>query len=219
MKKLVLLVLPLFLTLFAHAQSGNPNTMTVLVDGKEYATEPRRIMIGAYSYITGNAINPDKSLRVWLGTYDGQEISEPGKYLIVGDEGYKKDDEVDKAWMTGQYKGIAFVRYIEETKTPRMEFHMGESVFTGQSIDVRKGDDGYLELTFDADLAGTWWKENTSATVFGGVGRLTDKMTDKAVTGATGYDQDIDPEGRGYKKQKTTDQVKLTQCKIRLKLD
>lgn len=219
MKSFFLFVLQLLIAAHLQGQSGNPNTMSVMVEGKAYTTEPRRITIGAYSYITGNAINPDKSLRIWLGTYDGREIAEPGRYLIVGDDGYKKDDGVEKAWMTGEYKGIAFVRYIEETKSPRMEYHMGESMFSGQAIEVTKSDDGYFHMAFDADLAGSWWKESTSATVFGGIGRLTDKMADKAVTGATGYDQDIDPEGRGYKKQKTTDSVKLTECRIRLKLN
>jgi len=219
MKKLFYLLAFLPLTAISYAQSGNPNTMSVLVDGELYETEPRRIRIGRYGYITGNVISPDKSLRIWMGTYDGEEITESGQYLIVGDENYKKDDAAIAAWSTGAYKGIAFVKYVEETKTPRMEYHVGESVFTGQAITAVMGDDGYLELTFDADLDGSYWKEKVAATAFGGVGRLTDKMKDKAVTGATGYDQDIDPEGRGYRRQKETDQIKLTEARIRLKME
>jgi len=212
---LLMLLLGSFSSLLG--QPANPNTMTVQVDGKEFTTEPRRITIGAYQYITGNAVNPDKSLRVWLGNYDGKDFTEPGRYLLVGDENYRKDNEVGKAWATGQYKGFAIVRYVEETKSPRMEYHMGDSRFDGKAVDVVLADDGYLELTFDADLQGTWWKESSSATVLGGWGRITDKMTNKAVTSASGYDQDIDPEGNGYKKQKTTDIIRLSGCKVRLK--
>ena len=32
------------------SQEGNPNTMSVMVNGKEYKTEPHRIKIGAYGY-------------------------------------------------------------------------------------------------------------------------------------------------------------------------
>jgi hypothetical protein len=44
-------------------------------------------------------------------------------------------------------------------------------------------------------------------------------MEDKAVTSATGYDQDIDPEGNGYKKQKVMDVIKLTEGKVRLRME
>ncbi len=219
MKKFIVHIFLALLALPMFGQTGNPNTMTVKVDGEEYQTEPRRIKIGHYGYITGNAIGPDKSLRVWLGTWDGNEIAETGTYLIVGEDNSRKNDKVSLEWQTGKYKGIAFIRYVEETKSPRMEYHMGESVFNGETIEAVMGDDGYLELTFNATLEGSWWKEKTSATVFGGVGRLTDKMQDKAVTSATGYDQNIDPEGWGYKKQKETDKIVLTDAKVRLKFE
>lgn len=61
-------------------------------------------------------------------------------------------------------------------------------------------------------------ERKTTATVFGGLDRLADKMKDKAVTGATGLDQDIDPEGRGYKKQKTADRIVLKDGLIKLKM-
>jgi hypothetical protein len=43
-------------------------------------------------------------------------------------------------------------------------------------------------------------------------------MEDKAVTSASGYDQNIDPEGNGYKKQKTLDKIMLTEGVLKLKL-
>ena len=78
MKNLFVLLLLALSTISLFSQDGNPNTMSVMVNGKEYKTEPRRIKIGAYGYITGNAINPDVSLRIWLGSFDGKDLNEPG---------------------------------------------------------------------------------------------------------------------------------------------
>ena len=202
-----------------YSQEGNPNTMSVMINGKEYKTEPHRVKFGAYGYITGNAISPDKSLRIWLGSFDGQDLNVPGSYLILGeDENYKKNDEINNAYLTGKYKGIAYVKYVEETKSPRMEYHVGESKYNGETIEVAIGADGYQNVTFNVTLEGSVWKEKSSATAFGGLGRLTDKLQDKAVTGATGYEQNIDPEGAGYKKQPTLDVIKLTDGKVRIKI-
>ena len=199
------------------AQDATPNTMSVMVDSVEYKTEPRHIRIGAYGYITGNAISPDKSLRIWLGTYDGSEVKESGTYLIVDAYHPDTDENIKMAYATGQYKGIAAIKYVEETKTPRMEYHVGMSDNRGESIEVKLGDDGFTEFTFNCTLNGTYWKEKTMTTAFGGVGRLVDKMENKAVTGATGFEQDIDPEGNGYKKQKVTDTIVLTNGKVMMK--
>jgi hypothetical protein len=219
MKNLIVLSVLLAFSIPVTAQLANENTMTVLVDDVEYKTEPRRISIGNYGYITGNQIGPDKSLRIWMGRWDGAESLEPGTYLII--DAWNKDTEkhVEKTYEIGKYTGIATIRYVEETKSPRMEYHMGESQNNAETMEVVMGDDGYLELTFDCTMTGTWWKEKAAATVLGGVGRLVDKMEDKAVTSATGYDQDIDPEGWGYKKQKQTDVITLKEAKVRLKLD
>lgn len=204
-------------TLFA--QQGNPNTLTVSVDDKPYETEPRRIRIGHVAYVTGNKVGPDQSLRIWLGAVDGREITESGTYLIIGENETGKKDPAMQEFNTGKYKGIAYIKWVEETKSPRMEYHVGESKFTGETLEAIFGDDGYLELSFNATLEGSWWKEKATATVFGGLDRMTDKMKDKAVTSATGYDQDIDPEGRGYKKQPKTDTIVLRDGVIRLKME
>jgi hypothetical protein len=202
------------------AQLENDNTMTVMVNDVEYKTEPRRIKIGNYGYVTGNTIGPDKSLRIWMGSWDGREITEPGTYLIVDawhDNNTNK--HLEKTYDLNKYKGIATIKYVEETKSPRMEYHVGLSQNSTETMDVVMGDDGYLELTFNATLAGSWWKEKVTATAFGGLGRIVDKMEDKAVTSATGYDQDMDPEGWGYKKQKETDMITLKEGKVRLKME
>jgi hypothetical protein len=98
-----------------------------------------------------------------------------------------------------------------------MEYHVGMSENRGEFIDVKLGDDGYTEFTFNCTLNGTTWHERATTTAFGGVGRLVDKMENKAVTSATGYEQDIDPEGNGYKKLKETDTIVLTDGKVRMK--
>ena len=216
MKYFFLLLLVQLGTTWTNAQDI-ASTMSVMIDGKEYKTEPRRIRIGTYGYITGNAISPDKSLRIWLGTYDGSEIKESGTYLIVDAYNPDTDENIKTAYSTGKYKGIAAIKYVEETKSPRMEYHVGMSENRGETIEVVMGADGFTEFTFNCSLNGTHWKEKTMTTAFGGVGRIVDKMENKAVTGATGYEQDIDPEGNGYKKQKETDMIVLTDGKVRIK--
>jgi len=43
-------------------------------------------------------------------------------------------------------------------------------------------------------------------------------LEDKAITKASGYDSDIDPEGNGYKKQDKKDEIAISNGKIRLKI-
>lgn len=218
MKFLIILSALLIYGTSLPGQDDGTSTMSVLVDGKEYKTEPRRIRIGEYGYITGNAIGPDKCLRIWMAGYTGQEIKDPGTYLII--DAYKPmvEKDVEEMILSGKYKGVATIKYVEETKSPRMEYHVGMSENKGETMEVTLADDGYTEFTFSCDLEGTYWKERTMTTAFGGVDRLVDKMQNKAVTSATGFEQDIDPEGNGYKKQKVTDRIILTEGKVRMKL-
>ncbi|MDX1477498.1 MAG: hypothetical protein R3301_07300 [Saprospiraceae bacterium] len=204
-----------------QAQIENDNTMSVMVDTAEFETEPRRIRVGKAVYITGNTIGPDKSLRIWMGTTDGREVLETGTYLIVDASGSKAANKhLKKTYDPTKYKGIALIKYVEETKSPRMEYHLGLSQNGTETLQAVMGDDGYLELTFDeVVLAGSWWKERASATILGGVGRLTNKLEDKAMTKATGYDQDIDPEGWGYRQMKETDTIVLKDGVVRLKIE
>jgi len=217
LKTTLLLALCLSITVVSFGQMANDNTLSVQIDGTEFATQPRRIRIGNAFWITANAIKPDKSLRMWLGTFDRSDILEPGTYLVV-DFDKSNSKEIRKKYDAGSYKGIAMIKYVEETRTPRMEYHVGKSQDNDETIDVKMGPDGFLEATFSGKLAGSYWKERGSATVFGGMGRLMNKMEDKVVTKATGYDSDIDPEGNGYKRQPKTDEIVLTNGKARLKV-
>jgi hypothetical protein len=217
MRTLFLLAVLFFFTFTGFAQLANDNTLTVMIDGKEYKAQPRQIKIGNYAYFTGNGTKPDKMLRIWLGDFYGRPVTESGTYLIVNADRPDTRENIKKAQDLGKYKGIAAIRYVEETKTPRMEYHMGESQNSNESLEVKNGADGFMEITFNASLTGTYWKEKASATVFGGLGRLKDKLESKVVTSATGYDSNIDPEGNGYKKQEKTDTIVLTTGKMRLK--
>jgi len=218
MKYILLFTILLAASTWTTGQTDAPSTLSVLVNDKEYKTEPRRIRIGSYGYITGNAIGPDKCLRIWLAAYDGTDIKESGTYLIVDAYHPDTEDNIQKAYATGNYKGLATIKYVEETKSPRMEYHVGMSENKGESVEVKMGEDGWTEFTFNCALNGTYWKEKTLTTAFGGVGRIVDKMENKAVTGATGFEQDIDPEGNGYKKQKETDTIVLKDGKVRMKM-
>lgn len=202
-----------------QAQIANDNTLSVQINGKDYKTQPRRIRIGNYWWVTANAVKPDKSLRIWLGSYDGKDIIEPGSYLIVDADNPDTKANRKLASDLTKYKGIAAVKYVEETREPRMEYHVGKSENNDETIEVKKGADGFLEATFSGTLVGSYWKEKASATVFGGMGRLMSKVEDKVVTKTTGYDSDIDPEGNGYKKQSTTDKIVLSNGVFRLKMN
>lgn len=219
MKKLHFLVIGLLFSLCASGQLANDNTLTVIIDGKEFKTQPRQVKIGNYAYLTGNGTSPDKMLRIWLGDFYGRPAVEAGIYLIVNADRPDTKENIKKAQDLGKYKGIAAVRYVEETRSPRMEYHVGDSQNNAdESLEVKVGADGFMEVRFSTcTLEGTYWKEKAGATVFGGVGRLTDKLRDKVVTSATGFDQDIDPEGRGYRRQDNRDKIVLTNCIMKLK--
>ena len=214
----------LFIVLFlaaasAFGQIANDNTLKAQIDGREFTAQPRRVRIGQFWWITANTIKPDKSLRIWLGNYANQDIVEPGTYLVVdADKPDTKENKKRYADMAGKYKGIAAIKYVEETREPRMEYHVGKSTNADETIDVKMGTDGFLEATFNTTLEGSYWKEKATATVFGGMGRLTDKLKDKVITKASGYDSDIDPEGNGYKKQAKEDKIVISDGMVRLKM-
>lgn len=202
----------------SFAQLANDNTFAVQIDGKSYQTQPRRVRIGNYWWVTANSIKPDQSIRIWLGSFDRTDNVEPGTYLIVDADKPDTPENWKAAQALGTYKGIAVVKYVVETREPRMEYHVGKSQNNNETITVKTGKDGFLEAQFNTTLAGTYWKEKASATVFGGMGRLMNKMQDKAVTKTTGYDSDIDPEGNGYRRDAKTDQIVLTNGQFRLKM-
>jgi hypothetical protein len=208
----------LFVTTVSFGQIANDNTLKAQIDGKEFVTQPRRVRIGNFWWITANAVKPDKSLRIWLGSYDKRDIIETGTYLIVDADKPDTKENKKKVEDLTKYKGIAAIKYVEETREPRMEYHVGKSQNSDETIEVKMGADGFLEATFSSNLVGSYWKEKGTATVFGGMGRLINKMEDKAITKASGYDSDIDPEGNGYKKQDKQDQIVITNGTVKLKM-
>ncbi|MBD2755895.1 hypothetical protein [Spirosoma validum] len=203
----------------AFGQIVNENTFNAKIDGKDYTTQPRRVRFGHYWYVTANAIKPDKSMRLWLASYDNKDNVEPGTYLIVDADKPDTKENWKRIQELGKYKGLAAVKYVEETREPRMEYHVGMSQNNNETITVTKAADGSLEATFNSTLAGTYWKEKGTATVFGGMGRLMSKMEDKVITKTTGYDSDIDPEGNGYKKQAKTDAITVSDARFKLKMN
>lgn len=217
MKTAVIFFLSFIFSMGVFAQITNENSMSVLLDGKEFKTQPRQIKIGNYAYFTGNTTKPDKMLRIWLGDYYGRSAVESGTYLIVNADNPDTKENIKKAQDLGKYKGIAAIKYVEEIKEPRMEYHVGESQNNDETLEVKAGADGFIEITFNATLTGSYWKEKASATVLGGLGRIKDKIESKVITSATGFDSDIDPEGNGYKKQDKKDTIVLKDGKMKLK--
>ena len=219
MTKFSLLLTLFFAVTTTFGQIANDNTLKAQIDSNEFTAQPRRVRIGQFWWITANTIKPDKSLRIWFVNYDKQDTIEPGTYLLVDAD--KPDTKANKKKFEesdGKYKGLAAIKYVEETREPRMEYHVGKSQNGDETIEVKSVSDGSLEATFSGTLAGSYWKEKGTATVFGGVGRLINKMEDKAITKTTGYNSDIDPEGNGYKKQSKEDQVILKDGVVRLKM-
>jgi hypothetical protein len=220
MKKLFALSILLLISNFTFGQAANNNSLSVQIDGKEYNTPPRRIRFGNYLWITANAISPDKSLRIWFGSWMKNDFIEPGTYLIVNADKPDTKENLKRVQDLGKYKGIAAIKYVEETRSPRMEYHTGLSQNNDETIEVTKGSDGYLTATFgNTTLDGFYWKEKATATVFGGLGRIVNKMEDKPITKASGYDSDIDPEYNGYKRQDKKDKIVLKDGKFRLKIE
>ena len=220
MKSFLTFILLLFILNTSLGQLANSNTFSVQVDGKDFVTQPRRIKIGPHWWITANSIKPDKMLRVWLFNWnkDKSDVVEPGTYLVVDADKPDTKENKKKVEDLGKYKGVVVMKYVEETREPRMEYHVGKSQNNDETMEVKIAADGSIEATFNGSLAGSYWKEKATATVFGGLGRLVNKMEDKATTSATGYDSDIDPEGNGYKKQDKTDKIILTNGKLKLKM-
>lgn len=216
--KLFSLLAGLLFSTAALAQLPNANTLKAKINGEEFQSQPRRIRIGAYWWITANTSKPDQSLRIWLGSYDHTDGIEPGTYLVVDAD--KPDSKENKAKVQAGsgYKGLAVIKYVKETREPRMEYHVGKSQNNNETVVVKKNADGSLEATFSGVLAGSYWKEKSSATVFGGMGRLMNKMEDKVITKTTGFDSSIDPEGNGYKQQSKKDSLVLTNGTFHLPL-
>lgn len=213
-----LILLSALISATAFGQIANDNTLSAQIDGKTYTTQPRRIQVGKFWWVTANSIKPDKSLRIWLGSYDHTDVIEPGTYLVVDADNPDTKQNWKRIQESGTYKGLAVVKYVEETREPRMEYHVGKSQNNNETITVTKAADGSLEAIFNTTLAGSYWKEKGTATVFGGMGRLVSKMEDKVITKTTGYNSDIDPEGNGYKKQDKTDAIVVSDGKFTLKL-
>ncbi|MBK6979818.1 MAG: hypothetical protein IPH28_24235 [Cytophagaceae bacterium] len=217
MKNILSLIAFLSFFNFASGQSTNQNTMSVKIDGTEYNTQPRQIRFGAYAYFTGNATKPDRMLRIWVGNFYGTDNTEEGDYLIVNADNPDTKENIKRAQDFGKFKGIAAIRYVEETRTPRMEYHVGDSKNNDEVLTLKIGKDGFLEFKFYSQLEGTYWKEKATATAFGGLGRIKDKIESKVITQATGFDNNIDPEGNGYKRQDKKDVIELTEGIMRFK--
>lgn len=220
MKSFLTFIFLLFILNTSFGQLANSNTFSVQVDGKDFVTQPRRIKIGPHWWITANAIKPDKMLRVWLFNWnkDKSDVVEPGTYLVVDADKPDTKENKKKVEDLGKYKGVVVMKYVEEIREPRMEYHVGKSQNNDETMEVKIAADGSIEATFNGSLAGSYWKEKATATVFGGLGRIVNKMEDKATTSATGYDSDIDPEGNGYRKQDKTDKIVLTNGKLKLQI-
>ncbi len=85
-----------------------------------------KITYGSSVSLTGNTVGPDKSLRIGVGNWASPGAYTPGKYLIVAPDQEIPKEQRDRL-LPENFIGIAVLRYIEETKAPRMRYHKGNS--------------------------------------------------------------------------------------------
>src|SRR5690554_2403678 len=213
---LIIILLPSLLM----AQENNKNTLTVKVNDTIIEAQPRKVAIGRAVCFTGNVAKPETMLRIWIADFDKGTRFESGNYLVINAETPPGKKEMKDGNYIEKYKGIAAIRYVLETKPPRMTYHVGDSQNNDETLTVVNNGDGYIEITFDnIVLEGSHWKEKNFATAVGGLGRLQDKMASKVISKTTGFDWNIDPEGNGYRNLDEPDEIKLTEGKMVVKLN
>jgi hypothetical protein len=209
-------------TVTATTATTNPASTTgkdgvsAVVNGKPFKAPGRRVRFGNYTYLTANLVNPDRTvqLRIWQIMAESQ-LPAPGEYEVISSNEVEraKQKEMEARMMTAQsrgMKGFALIDYSEETKGMGFAYHVGESQPGGKFVLTVSNADR-MEGTFSGKLKGVFYKERTSATVFGGMSRIMNKLEDKAVKAATGWEGDIsNGPGGGYRKQPETDEITLT---------
>ena len=217
MKSNFILLFLFFIPGLLFAQKENENTLSVKINSEEFQAQVRKVKLGPYIYYTANMSKPETMLRIWLGDFYGKQTSESGTYLVVNSKNPPSKKEVKSEKLTEKYTGIAILRYVLETKAPRMTYLVGDSDNNNETLTVTSTEDGSLEISFDVMLNGTHWKEKNAATVVGGLGRIQNKLESKAISKATGYDWNIDPEGNGYRKLKETEIIHLSEGNMIIK--
>ena len=201
------------------AQNNNENTLTVKINDTIMEAQPRRVGMGRAVYFTANISKPETMLRIYIGDFEKGVRYESGTYLVVNADNPPNKKVIKEGDYVEKYKGIAAIRYVLETKSPRMTYQVGDSQNNDETITVTNNGDGTLEITFDnIVLMGTNWKEKNVATAVGGLGRFQDKMESKVISQTTGFDWNIDPEGNGYRKLKEVEEIKLSEGKMVVKL-
>ena len=59
----------------------------------------------------------------------------------------------------GKYKGLVVIKYVEEIREPRMEYHVGKSQNNDETVEVKVNADGSVEANFNGTLMGSYWKD------------------------------------------------------------
>jgi hypothetical protein len=200
----------------AQAPAKDKDGVSATVNGKPFKAAGRRVRFGNYTYLTANLVNPDRTVQVRLWhILDQSQFPAPGEYEVVAitDFEKKKQKEMEEMFANTRAKGMkgyALIDYSEETKGMGFAYHVGESQPGGKFVLTVSNADR-MEGTFSGKLTGVFYKERTSSTVFGGMGRIMGKLEDKAVKAATGWEGDIsNGPGGSYRKQPETDEITVT---------
>ena len=75
-----------------------------------------------------------------------------GKYLIV-DDNCLSQKVAGKLYQEETYKVLAIIKYVEETKLPRIGFHVDSSLKDDTAVlEITSARNGYLEDVFSMNL-------------------------------------------------------------------
>jgi len=206
MKQLSLISL-FFMLIYGTVLAQEPeNFISCEVNGKSWKAEAKKMKIPAFGFeylaIAAFQVSPD--VQVWIRMYYFKDELKPGTYPVISEETLQKTSKKKKAEDNAVW---VLIDYTEETKGLGHAFHDGESL--SGTLVIEELGEKYIKGTFEAQLAGVYYKKRTMATVTGsGIrGNLEDKLLTKAGGGMLANG---DPhEHANTKKQDETDSIVL----------
>ncbi len=207
MKQLSLISL-FFMLIYGTVLAQEPeNFISCEVNGKSWKAEAKKMKIPAFGFeylaIAAFQVSPD--VQVWIRMYYFKDELKPGTYPVISEETLQKTSKKKKAEDNAVW---VLIDYTEETKGLGHAFHDGESL--SGTLVIEELGEKYIKGTFEAQLAGVYYKKRTMATVTGsGIrGNLEDKLLTKAGGGMLANG---DPhEHANTKKQDETDSIVLS---------
>ncbi|HQQ12246.1 MAG TPA: hypothetical protein PK855_03740, partial [Bacteroidales bacterium] len=164
MKQLSLISL-FFMLIYGTVLAQEPeNFISCEVNGKSWKAEAKKMKIPAFGFeylaIAAFQVSPD--VQVWIRMYYFKDELKPGTYPVISEETLQKTSKKKKAEDNAVW---VLIDYTEETKGLGHAFHDGESL--SGTLVIEELGEKYIKGTFEAQLAGVYYKKRTMATVTG----------------------------------------------------